>query len=445
MDGDPAVDSELDTFSLILPLPYRIAFILVLGVWAWGVNLHYLYLLKIDVPTLIKYPTRSSSPLPHHQRTYALATTIALPLILSLLFFWTLTRGRASYVLAWDIIPQSYLFLLFLAFLIPYKRLSPNGRYRFLTTLKRISIGGIAETQDGKFGDILLADVLTSYAKVLGDFFVSLCMFFTAGRSSTDKPDRGCGGQYIVPIIISIPSLIRLRQCLIEYMRVRNNPQPMSGQGWGGQHLANALKYSSAFPVIILSALQRGYDPNKIGLSETGLFRLWLFSVFLNSLYSFYWDVAKDWDLTLFPSILSLISPTTSSNPYTPLTPRASSASSSSYPLSPPASPSLPRSLRPPSPSPHSQHPWGLRRHTHFHTPLIYYTAIVIDLLLRFTWSLKLSPHLDHWNDLEGSIFVMEVLEVVRRWVWIFFRVETEWVRVRGGVGVQEEMLLAPL
>lgn len=47
MDGDPAVDSELDTFSLILPLPYRIAFILVLGVWAWGVNLHYLYLLKI--------------------------------------------------------------------------------------------------------------------------------------------------------------------------------------------------------------------------------------------------------------------------------------------------------------------------------------------------------------------------------------------------------------
>ena len=47
MDGDPAVESQLDTFSLILPLPYRTAFILVLGVWAWGVNLHYLYLLKI--------------------------------------------------------------------------------------------------------------------------------------------------------------------------------------------------------------------------------------------------------------------------------------------------------------------------------------------------------------------------------------------------------------
>lgn len=31
MDGDPAVESELDNFSLTFPLPYRIAFIVVLG------------------------------------------------------------------------------------------------------------------------------------------------------------------------------------------------------------------------------------------------------------------------------------------------------------------------------------------------------------------------------------------------------------------------------
>ena len=31
MDGDPATDPELDAFSLILPLPYRIAAIIVLG------------------------------------------------------------------------------------------------------------------------------------------------------------------------------------------------------------------------------------------------------------------------------------------------------------------------------------------------------------------------------------------------------------------------------
>ncbi len=158
------------------------------------------------------------------------------------------------------------------------QRLSRAGRYRFLSTLRRVSIGGLAKVQDGKFGDILLADALTSYAKVLGDLYVALCMFLSSGYSSTGKPDRGCGGQFMVPLIISLPSLIRLRQCLIEYFRVRGSygtSKDSTSSGWGGQHLANALKYSTAFPVIILSASQRGYNPDKFGMSETSLFRLW--------------------------------------------------------------------------------------------------------------------------------------------------------------------------
>ena len=67
----------------------------------------------------------------------------------------------------------------------------------------------------------------------------------------------------------------------------------------------------------------------------------------------------------------------------------------------------------------------------HFHAKEIYYIAIIIDLMLRCTWSLKLSPHLDHFNDLEGGIFAMELLEVFRRFIWIFFRVETEWSKYK--------------
>ena len=73
------------------------------------------------------------------------------------------------------------------------------------------------------------------------------------------------------------------------------------------------------------------------------------------------------------------------------------------------------------------EHPWGLRRNRYFHLHEIYYVVIGVDLMLRCTWSFKLSPHLDHFNDLEGGIFLMELLEVFRRWIWIFFRVETEW------------------
>ena len=45
MDVDPV--DELDSFGLLLPLPYRLAVLTVLGVWLWGLNLHGLSLLQI--------------------------------------------------------------------------------------------------------------------------------------------------------------------------------------------------------------------------------------------------------------------------------------------------------------------------------------------------------------------------------------------------------------
>ncbi|KAH8758193.1 protein-ER retention protein-like protein [Hyaloscypha sp. PMI_1271] len=431
MDGDPSVEPELDSFSLTLPLPYRAALIIVLGVWAWGANLHYLSLVKIDVPSLLHYPSRASprTDPPHHLSAYRLATLLTIPLTLSLLLFWLLSRRDPTLVIHYDYLPIAYLVLLLSLFLLPLRRFSSSGRTRFLTTLRRISIGGLAPSNAGKFGDILLADVLTSYAKIIADLFVSLCMFFSGpDGSATARPDRGCGGQYLVPIIIAIPSLIRLRQCLIEYVRVRNHNIKNGGMsaqtGWGGQHLANALKYASAFPVIILSALQRNLslDHEDIGVTETTLYRLWLAAVFINSVYSFYWDVAKDWDLHLFTAVHQTLTGTSLAlHPHSHAHPQAT--------------------------------PFGLRERLVFPRPAIYYSAIALDLLLRFTWSLKLSPHLDHFADFESGIFVMEALEVGRRWMWIFLRVETEWVRGLGmGIGMgtsrgegllgQEEVLL---
>lgn len=68
--------------------------------------------------------------------------------------------------------------------------------------------------------------------------------------------------------------------------------------------------------------------------------------------------------------------------------------------------------------------------------PYIYYLAVTLDLILRFTWSLKLSSHLHSIHEIESGIFLMEALEVVRRWMWVFLRVEWEAVR-KGGGGLQ--------
>ena len=330
-----------------------------------------------DVFHLIRYnPHPSSRPQPstpdpsNHQSIYRFATALTLPLLASLLLFWLFTSHDATSVQAWSLLPNSYLILLLLAFLLPSSLLHrlahyiPRaGRTRLNTTFRRISYGGLASTDNGKFGDVLLADALTSFAKPLSEVYIALCMLFT-GQKTTSRPDRDCGGTYIVPLIMCIPFLIRLRQCLSDGQR------------------ANALKYFTAFPAIALSAMQR--DADTLGLSATTLFRLWLLAVMINSLYSFYWDVAQDWDLTLFSSSRS-----------------------------------------------HPEQPYGLRRVRVFHPPELYYGVMAADLLLRCTWSMKLSVHLEHFNDIEGGIFLLEVLEIGRRWMWAFFRIEAEWIRGR--------------
>jgi len=153
-----------------------------------------------------------------------------------------------------------------------------------MTTLRRISIGGLARAEDGKFGDVLLADALTSYARPLSELYIAFYMLFT-GQSTIGKIDRT--SSYIAAaLIMAVPFAIRLRQCLIDGQR------------------ANALKYATAFPAIALSTLMRT-DHSYIG--QGTLFNLWMFAALANALYSFYWDVTRDWDLTLLTAERSSI------------------------------------------------------------------------------------------------------------------------------------------
>lgn len=215
------------------------------------------------MPDLIRYPSRSShTQLPHHLSVYRFAAILSIPLAASLLLFWTLTRNNTTSVITWDLLPNGYLAFLVLAFILPIKQLPRSGRLRFLSTLRRISIGGLAKSEDGKFGDVLLADALTSYAKPLSEVYVTLCMLVT-GQRTTNRPDRSCGGALVVPLIMCIPFIIRFRQCIIDH-------QP-----------ANALKYATAFPAIVLSVLQKHEEA--VGLSDISLFRLWYALSFLIS------------------------------------------------------------------------------------------------------------------------------------------------------------------
>ncbi|KAK3116573.1 protein-ER retention protein [Teratosphaeriaceae sp. CCFEE 6253] len=364
-DLDAGVDN-LDALSLLLPLPYRLATVIVLGIWLWGVNLQVLHNHGIDTPSLIRYPARADPP--PHLSVYGFATIISTPIAVSLVTYWLITHGGApNEVATAHLLPNVTLLLVIaLAFLLPQRWLYPRrlwptaGRTRMLSTLRRISIGGLARTEDGKFGDVLLADALTSYARPLSELYIVISMMF-AGRSTTGRLDRS--SIVAVPIILALPFAIRFRQCIAD-------KQPY-----------NALKYATAFPAIALSVLLRVHH----GLSSVkSTSVLWGAAALVNALYSFYWDVTNDWDLAL-------------------LTSRRRSV----------------------------DYPHGLRQTRIFSDPNLYYAMIAVDLVLRLAWALKLSPHLEHYYEVEGGIFLLEVLEVFRRFLWVFFRVETEWVRTR--------------
>ena len=75
-------------------------------------------------------------------------------------------------------------------------------------------------------------------------------------------------------------------------------------------------------------------------------------------------------------------------------------------------------------------HPYGLRPRLLYPLP-VYPLALFINLILRLTWSVKLSSHLHARVQGEGSLFIfwLEIAELVRRWVWVYIRVEWEIVR----------------
>lgn len=55
-----------------------------------------------------------------------------------------------------------------------------------------------------------------------------------------------------------------------------------------------ALKYTTTFPVIFISALKYHVE---LEFWFGRLRPLWVLCAVLNSCYSFYWDITKDWDL----------------------------------------------------------------------------------------------------------------------------------------------------
>jgi len=214
----------------------------------------------------------------------------------------------------------------------------------------------------------LTADALTSMSKLLADLQIVVCAHVAVFTFDAGNSEQ-CMHSSVGPILASLPYAIRAIQCYRAYLDT------------GSTHnLINLGKYLSSFPVIWTSALKHQLAPlegAKLDAHDQHLQILWLYCVTINTLYSFLWDILMDWGLA-----------------------RDANAR---FPL--------------------------LRNHLVYQSPLPYYLAMVLDLCLRLCWSLKLSSHLQQHASGQAFVFAFEVLEVFRRFVWNFFRVEWQYIQ----------------
>ncbi|GAA5969947.1 hypothetical protein JCM3765_002318 [Sporobolomyces pararoseus] len=462
--------TAFDDFSLRFPLPFRILLLTFLTVIGFATNLHILSSLGIDTSQVLDIrldhpPSISSNgnsnppPLVHptklYQPLYQLGLSGLSATSVGWLVYKALTRGLGTReeMEEWKWFPAFVAIGLTAVCFIPWNWACRRQRFMFLRSLKRIVSPNLFKTVP--FCDVILADILTSSAKVLGDVWLAACYLITPVGIKEENGKSSCGRIWGVPLMVALPYIFRFRQCLSEVV-TKQTPTPR-------RSLLNALKYATAFPVILLSAMQTVVgDPfddereiQEVGerwIGRTALFNLWVLAVLLNSLYSFWWDITNDWGLSLLvPSGWSSSSQSSYQlvPRHAPPPPPTSTQSTTSGPSS---LHTRTRSTLSPTPAPTAA-PSRVSRHTRaFSTaqspnvsypflrpilllpdPTIYYLAIAIDLLLRLTWSLKLSPHLHEMGDLESGVFMMELLEVLRRWGWVYLRIE--WEAVRKGQG----------
>ncbi|XP_031500520.1 uncharacterized protein LOC116264440 [Nymphaea colorata] len=360
-----------DLFLYEVFLYYNPLLLVTMMVWLWGVNLWVFSQSSVNYGKIFDLDHTYLT----HREIWKCATwmTIFVPTSMTA-YLYLYSHGEVSLAASQPVLLYAAVLMVLI---FPFDIFYLSSRYYFLKTLWRILLPLQAIT----FADFFIADILTSMSKVLSDLERSVCRMVhrQVATIAWFEADSICGSHSVaIPLALVLPYLCRFFQCVRQYKDTKEKTC-----------LLNALKYSTAVPVIFLSALKYHVFPE----SWTNFYRpLWLISSVVNSLYSFYWDVTRDWDLSVFSRIFKF------------------------------KAPSILSSLL-------------------YGRQWVYFWVIGSNLILRCTWTYKLSAHLRH-NYL--TVFAITALEIVRRFQWVFFRVENEWNKMTTKQNLQVSMSELP-
>jgi hypothetical protein len=372
-------ETTINPFDLFFPLPYRVLFLINVGVFLWHINLITCRKFKINILMVLKLSPQEITIGKLILRSWErfINLTIANSINYLIYFFFISNGFEFSFV---DWLPM---FNIILNFAILIKNNPSIESQRLSQTIKRIIKGNIDVSL--RNNDILLADTFTSYNKVLVDFLIYFSALILGiqtlpyGNDLSKQLTKSHLQIYNIDLLLAnFPSFLRLKQCLQEYNQSKRQNKT---------HLFNAIKYSTAFfPTVSMILFKTGFLKSQ---------SLWYFTTFINSTYSFYWDITHDWNFGFFIKFLS--------------------SSNSNV---------------------------NILRNELLYSKSAYILAIVIDFQLRFLWIYKLIfVGSESYNGLvpnffillfttEMGNFILEILEILRRWVWVFIKIETEYVKM---------------
>ncbi|KAG4072934.1 hypothetical protein HA402_006614 [Bradysia odoriphaga] len=278
--------------------------------------------------------------------------------------------------------PLALTVLMFIFLLNPFKVFRHDARFWLLRISGRMIAAPFFHVG---FADFWLADQLNSLVTALLDFQFLTCFYFTNGDwLNAQDPSQCMENDFIIrPIVNCLPAWFRFAQCLRRY---RDSKEVFP-------HLVNAGKYSTTFLVVIFATLRNVYKADYENTFDNPFTILWILSSVISSCYAYTWDIKMDW---------GLFDKNANENRF-------------------------------------------LREEIVYSSTFFYYFAIIEDFVLRFIWALAF--FLTEFKYVSGDIMtsIVAPLEVFRRFVWNFFRLENEHLNNCGKFRAVRDISIAPI
>lgn len=254
-------------------------FIVVLSFFGFSCDLYIWKRFRINYVFIFEFNT-------NHSLTYKQFTEFAaLSLFLWALCLYFTVFGTLSSFFPFQYIPLMLIGFYVVILVLPVKIFYWRSRKWFLKTLFHIFTPGFRKVT---FKDYFIADILISLTFFWTSLYLTVCFYVTnpTGRGSACNPRKS----WITPLLLSIPLLVRFVQCCRKMYDVTTATTK-------SRHFCNAIKYVLSIITVYMSTWA-------IVATAVPSIAMWVMFATVSALYSYYWDVTKDWNVAATDKVI---------------------------------------------------------------------------------------------------------------------------------------------